>query len=1441
QCLVPIIATSKPPYTPDTVIFMNCGSSNDTSGDERKWVGDLNSSSNNFALTETSPNRTSSSSVAAKASVQDSGAVEPVPYMTARISRSSFTYTFNNVTPGHKFIRLHFYPASYPPSFNRSKAFFDVTAGPFTLLRNFSASLYADAWRQPTFFKEYCLNVEEETQQLNLTFTPTRSNSTTGSNDSFAFINGIEIVSMPTNLYYNAKSQVSNNTALEMICRLNVGGNSMSPTSDTGMYRLWTSDEDYYSQSDYGVRPRYPNISLNYSRIPPYTAPDDVYSSAASLGSSRTNNLRSNLTWIVAVDQGYRHLVRLHFCEIVPEVLNVTYRVFTVYIDGEAAEVGFDVFRISGGRNIPIYRDYILTTGKKGDSGDYWLYITLKPSDDSVYADVILNGLEVLKLSDPDGSLVAPNLNVTEEPPAPAATPHVPPPSPPNKKKRIKLLISVCVSVLCLLLILPLLSCVAVWQLRKRKYYNSASFHDLFTSCCWSDQGRSSRAKASSLPDELCRHFSLAEIKAATNNFHRDLIIGVGGFGNVYKGYIDETPVPVAIKRLKQGSSQGFNEFKTEIEMLSKLRHAHLVSLIGYCIDRGEMILVYEYISNGTLQDHLYGSNNNDNDPLPWKTRLKICIGAAKGFDYLHTGVANKIIHRDVKTTNILIDENWVAKVSDFGMSRIGLSDAAVSTIVKGTVGYLDPEYARLQQLTEKSDVYSFGVVLFEVLCGRKPIDLKLPDEQRSLAYWTRQCIRNGTIHQIIDPYLMGRISPECFNKFVEIAESCLREQGSQRPSMHDVMENLEFALELQEEADAKMEKDPGGGEGGGGECFYPEASFHAPKLESMTSSFTLRLLPLLSLLVSVFAATQNPQSYTLTELILLNCGESSALPSDDDRSWDGDANSKFLDTKSQNASSSSTAFKQSSVTQVPYMTARITHSKLTYSFPVSPGPKFVRLYFYPDTYSGLDTSSSFFNVTANSYTLLSNFSAYLAVSAIQPPATYFVREFIVPVWDKQELSITFMASQSSFAFINGIEIVSMPDNLYTRPAVLVGSNGNSFEFNNITSLETVYRLNVGGGPVPGLADAVMFRTWIDDQEYIFGGGLGVVHTGVDAEIKYTNETPAYIAPAVVYQTKRTMGSEPLVNLQYNLTWLFSVDPGFRYLLRFHFCETEVEITGGGQRPFIIFVNNMTADKADVFHWSGGLDIPVYRDYVVSVPRGGQKQDLWVALHPETDFESRYKDAILNGLEIFKLNNSEGNLAGLNTEAPPPQREQKPRLDDRKKGSTSVPMVAGIAGGVTAAVVALFLCLFVAKRQKRVKDLDKTEAKLSRSPLGTLDQIMDKTLKDEVASVSLKKFTEIAYHCLHKQGMERPKMGDVVGALEFALQLQKTAEEHIDMGEIEDARPLMQRGEVTTTDDDDGPFSGSGGPQSNSRSTISSLDITGSEKVFSEILNPDGR
>nr|XP_043627140.1 dual specificity protein kinase zak2-like isoform X2 [Erigeron canadensis] len=303
-----------------------------------------------------------------------------------------------------------------------------------------------------------------------------------------------------------------------------------------------------------------------------------------------------------------------------------------------------------------------------------------------------------------------------------------------------------------------------------------------------------------------CRQIEYPEILLATENFNESLVIGCGGFGKVYKGNINNGSklVVAAIKRLDSRSDQGETEFWAEVKMLSKLRHAYLVSLIGYCSYEEEFIIVYEYMPNGTLSDHLHKLGTH----LSWLERLRICIGAGRGLDYLHTGTGIEfgVIHRDVKSSNILLNERWAAKVSDFGLSRISPANQPstyVNTLIKGTFGYLDPDYVATGKLTRKSDVYAFGVLLLEVLCCKRPLD---PSLDCGFATWAQDSIREGHFKRIIDYYIKSQISPKCLKKFVQIAQRCLDNHPKHRPTMGEVVVGLESILILQEKIDNSLQ-----------------------------------------------------------------------------------------------------------------------------------------------------------------------------------------------------------------------------------------------------------------------------------------------------------------------------------------------------------------------------------------------------------------------------------------------------------------------------------------------------------------------------------------------------------------------------------------------------------------------------------------------------------
>ncbi|KAL0801132.1 hypothetical protein Bca101_056308 [Brassica carinata] len=283
--------------------------------------------------------------------------------------------------------------------------------------------------------------------------------------------------------------------------------------------------------------------------------------------------------------------------------------------------------------------------------------------------------------------------------------------------------------------------------------------------------------------------FSYEELEEATENFSREL--GKGGFGTVYYGVLKDGRV-VAVKRLYERSLQGVEQFKNEIDILKSLKHTNLVILYG-CTSRHstELLLVYEYISNGTLADHLHG-DRAETRPLCWPIRLKIAIETASALSFLHK---SGIIHRDVKTTNILLDENSTVKVADFGLSRLFSTDQThVSTMPQGTPGYVDPEYYQCYHLNEKSDVYSFGVILTELISSKKAVDITRHRPDVNLANMAVSKIQNNAVHELVDPSLGFAKDPEVKRMMISVAElafRCLQHERENRPLMDEIVEIL--------------------------------------------------------------------------------------------------------------------------------------------------------------------------------------------------------------------------------------------------------------------------------------------------------------------------------------------------------------------------------------------------------------------------------------------------------------------------------------------------------------------------------------------------------------------------------------------------------------------------------------------------------------------------
>lgn len=341
----------------------------------------------------------------------------------------------------------------------------------------------------------------------------------------------------------------------------------------------------------------------------------------------------------------------------------------------------------------------------------------------------------------------------------------------------------------CTFLVVSLIGLAIYAILQKKRAERAIGLSRPFAS--WAPSGKDSGG-APQLKG--ARWFSYDDLKRCTNNFSESNEIGFGGYGKVYKGILPDGKI-VAIKRAQQGSMQGGLEFKTEIELLSRVHHKNLVGLVGFCFEQGEQMLVYEFMPNGTLRESLTGRSDIH---LDWKRRLRIALGSARGLAYLHELANPPIIHRDVKSTNILLDENLTAKVADFGLSKL-VSDSEkghVSTQVKGTLGYLDPEYYMTQQLTEKSDVYSFGVVMLELITSRQPIEKGKYIVREVRTLMNKNDEEHYGLRELMDPVVRNTPILIGFGRFLELAMQCVEESAADRPTMSEVVKALETILQ---------------------------------------------------------------------------------------------------------------------------------------------------------------------------------------------------------------------------------------------------------------------------------------------------------------------------------------------------------------------------------------------------------------------------------------------------------------------------------------------------------------------------------------------------------------------------------------------------------------------------------------------------------------------
>ncbi|TVU44892.1 hypothetical protein EJB05_04355, partial [Eragrostis curvula] len=579
------VASQKDRFVPQDNYLIGCGASGDVQLDDgRTFRSDPESTS--FLSTPMDIKITANSSPNASSSLS------PL-YLSARVFSDVSTYSFFINQPGRHWIRLYFLPIP-DKQYNLTTATFSVFTDNMVLLHDFS---FIASPPNPVL-REYIVATQGDT--LKIIFTP---------KDSIAFINAIEVVSAPPNLIPNTTNGVApqeqfdiSSNALQVVYRLNMGGALVTPFNDT-LARTWLPDTPFLkleaAANAVWVPPRtikYPDDKTNT----PLIAPSNIYSTAQQMASTNTTQARFNITWTMKAEPGFKYFIRLHFCDIVSKALSSLY--FNVYINGMMGVANLDLSSLTMGLAVAYYKDFIIDSSIITNST---ILVQVGPGTaDSSSNNAILNGLEVMKISNQANSLDGLF--------SPKTSSQV------GKKALTGLGFALAVVAAALAIVM------CCRRNRRPEWQKTNSFHSWFlplnssqssfmSSCSRLSRNRfgSTRTKSgfssvfASSAYGLGRYFTFIEIQKATKNFEEKAVLGVGGFGKVYLGVLEDG-TKLAIKRGNPSSDQGMNEFLTEIQMLSKLRHRHLVSLIGCCDENNEMILVYEFMSNGPLRDHLY-------------------------------------------------------------------------------------------------------------------------------------------------------------------------------------------------------------------------------------------------------------------------------------------------------------------------------------------------------------------------------------------------------------------------------------------------------------------------------------------------------------------------------------------------------------------------------------------------------------------------------------------------------------------------------------------------------------------------------------------------------------------------------------------------------------------------------------------------------------------
>ncbi|KAK9059307.1 hypothetical protein SSX86_021926 [Deinandra increscens subsp. villosa] len=360
-----------------------------------------------------------------------------------------------------------------------------------------------------------------------------------------------------------------------------------------------------------------------------------------------------------------------------------------------------------------------------------------------------------------------------------------------NQAKSSSSTVLIIVTVFCLLAILAIILAIYYGIRRKKLMELREKFFEQNGGVLLKQ-----KIKSQGSHHEAMTLFSIEQLRKATNNYSEQNIIGRGGYGVVYKGVLSNNRV-VAIKKSKLVDGSQAEQFINEVLILTQVIHRNVVNLLGCCLEEEIPILVYEFISNDTLYHHIH-SRMGGMSWLSWENRLRIAIEAAGALAYLHSETIMPIIHRDVKSANILLDDNYTAKIADFGASRlVPLDHEQVTTLIQGTLGYLDPEYFNTSQLTDKSDVYSFGMVLAELVTGKKPIGVDRSNVEKNLATYFVNSVKENRLHEIVEPQILREATPKQIQAVGDLVKRCLNLQGKDRPTMKEVVVELDTLRKL--------------------------------------------------------------------------------------------------------------------------------------------------------------------------------------------------------------------------------------------------------------------------------------------------------------------------------------------------------------------------------------------------------------------------------------------------------------------------------------------------------------------------------------------------------------------------------------------------------------------------------------------------------------------